>query len=303
MSRTPQLLFVGLILAAIASASRSDEGEPKSAQKPEGDAKPIFRSLPATKQPNNRDAINLPKYANGRLTTSAVHGRFAFLIEPTGRVDSQRRWVWTFPFEQALADAHGKVQQRFYVEKLLASGFHVAGINVGVSCGSPAAAAVCDEFYKVLVSKHGLNKRARLIGQSNGGLIAYAWAFRHPECVDRIAGIYPATDLRTWPGLAQAVTYPAKGLDYGLMQGQLTARLTEFNPIDNLRPLAKAGVKILHIHGDADRLVPMDKNSTELACRYREFGGQADLIVLKGLAHGGASFFTSTAFADFLLAD
>jgi len=303
MPRTPKLLLGGLIVAAIASASRSDQGEPNSAQKSEGDPKPIFRSLPATKQPNSRDAINLPTYPNGRLTTLVVHGRFAFLIEPTGRVDSQRRWVWTFPFEQALADARGKVQQRFYVEKLLASGFHVAGINVGVSCGSPSAAAVCDEFYKMLVDKRGLNKRARLIGQSNGGLIAYAWAFRHPECVDRVAGIYPSTDLRTWPGLAQAVTYPTKGLDYGLTQGQLLARLAEFNPIDNLRPLAQAGVKILHIHGDADRLVPMDKNSAELVRRYRDLGGHADLIVLKGLTHGGPAFFNSTTFADFLLAD
>jgi pimeloyl-ACP methyl ester carboxylesterase len=303
MPRAPKLLFVGLILAAITSASRSDQGEPNSAQKSQRDPKPIFRSLPATKQPNNRDEIDLPTFPNGRLTTLAVHSRFAFLIEPTGKVDSQRRWVWTFPFEQALADARGKVQQRFYIEKLLAGGFHVAGINVGVSCGSPSAAAVCDEFYKVLVHKHGLNERARLIGQSNGGLIAYAWAFRHPECVDRIAGIYPATDLRTWPGLAQAVTYPSKGLDYGLTQGQLTARLAEFNPIDNLRSLAQARVKVLHIHGDSDRLVPMDKNSTELVRRYRELGGQANLIISKGLAHGGSAFFTATTFADFLLAD
>ena len=51
------------------------------------------------------------------------------------------------------------------------------------------------------MDKHKLHQRARMIGQSNGGLISYAWAFRHPKHVDRIFGIYPATDIRSWPGL------------------------------------------------------------------------------------------------------
>jgi pimeloyl-ACP methyl ester carboxylesterase len=77
----------------------------------------------------------------------------------------------------------------------------------------------------------------------------------------------------------------------------------EFNPIDNLAPLAKAGVKILHIHGDADKLVPMDANSTELARRYRELGGSAEIVVLPGLGHGGKALYESEPFLTFLLAE
>ncbi len=65
---------------------------------------------------------------------------------------------------------------------------------------------------------------------------------------------------------------PARGLDYGLTLEELTRRSSEFNPIDNLAPLAKAGVKILHIHGDKDDVVPTEANSLELARRYRELG-------------------------------
>jgi pimeloyl-ACP methyl ester carboxylesterase len=80
----------------------------------------------------------------------------------------------------------------------------------------------------------------------------------------------------------------------------LKKRLAEFNPIDNLKPLAKAGVKIFHIHGDKDELVPMAPNSEEMVRRYRALGGQADLEVLPGLAHGGIEFRTSKSALRFL---
>ena len=47
----------------------------------------------------------------------------------------------------------------------------------------------------------------------------------------------------------------------------------EFNPIDNLAPLAKAGVRIFHIHGDKDELVPMPANTTVLVEKYQALGG------------------------------
>jgi pimeloyl-ACP methyl ester carboxylesterase len=121
--------------------------------------------------------------------------------------------------------------------------------------------------------------------------------------VDRIAGILLATDFRTWPGLANVTTFPEHGLEYGLTLAQLQAHVADFNPIDNLRPLAAAGVKILHLHGDKDELVPIAANSFELAARYRKLGGSAKVIVLKGLGHGGTEFYNSQPFLEFLLAE
>jgi pimeloyl-ACP methyl ester carboxylesterase len=77
--------------------------------------------------------------------------------------------------------------------------------------------------------------------------------------------------------------------------------MTEFNPIDNLAPLAKAGVRILHIHGDKDELVPLCQNSGELVARYRALGGDARLVTLKGLGHGGREFYESRDGIEFLL--
>ncbi len=244
-------------------------------------------------------------YEGGDLLVMRVHDRNAYIVKPRGKVDAQKRWVWIFPFWLGVNDGHGRLHHRFYVEKYLAAGFFVAGIDVGTSCGSPAAADVCHEFYEKLKAEFGLNSRVRLEVQSNGGLIGYAWAFRHPDCVDRIGGIYPVTDFRTWPppGLATVLSAPEKGLGYNLTIEQLTARQSEFNPIDNLAPLAKAGVKILHIHGDKDDLVPMSANSTELATRYKLLGGKAQVMVIPGLGHGGQVFYESQPLLNFVLAD
>ena len=240
-------------------------------------------------------------YKGGQLVLLRVHDRMAYVVKPNGAVDAQKRWLWEFPFWLGCNDGFGSLQHRHYLEQALAAGFHVAGIDVGPSCASPAAADACQEFHDRLVADYGLNQRARIMGQSHGGLIAYGWAFRHPQCVERIAGICPATDFRTWPTLPNVINFPANGLGYKLSLEELSRRSAEFNPIDNLASLAKAGVKILHIHGDKDELVPISANSTELARRYHELGGTAGIVVLEGLGHGGQELCHSEPLLEFLI--
>ncbi len=240
-------------------------------------------------------------YANGELVRLEIEGRRAFLIRPTTKTDPTRRWIWVAPFWLAVQDERGAVQHRLYVDRFLDAGFHVAGVDVGTSCGSPAGADVYQKFYEHLTARLGLNPKARLLGQSNGGLISYAWAFRHPDCVDRIGGIYPAIDFRSWPGLANVVNFPEPKLGFGLTLDELTKRAAEFNPIDNLAPLAKAGIKIFHIHGDSDTLVPADANSVRVVEEFKKLGGDARLETLKGLGHGSPAFYESESLVKFLI--
>jgi predicted esterase len=74
-----------------------------------------------------------------------------------------------------------------------------------------------------------------------------------------------------------------------------TVALANSTPVDNLAPLAKTGVKILHLHGDEDTLILPNANSTELARRYGELGGDAEIVLLQGLpaakrGHDGPNF-------------
>ena len=117
----------------------------------------------------------------------------------------------------------------------------------------------------------------------------------------------PATDFRTYPTLPNVVTGPTTGLDYGLSLDELERRAGEFNPIDNLAPLAESGVMILDAHGAEDTLVPTNANSMELARRYRDFGGLAEIILLPLPAakrgHDGPELYKSAPLLKFLLAD
>ncbi len=58
------------------------------------------------------------------------------------------------------------------------------------------------------------------------------------------------------------------------------------NPIDTLQPLAGAGVRILHLAGNADPYVPLSENSQIVYDRYTALGGHMQLIVVPGGDHG-----------------
>ena len=77
----------------------------------------------------------------------------------------------------------------------------------------------------------------------------------------------------------------------------------QHNPIDRLVPLAKAGIPIFHIHGDADKLVPLADNSAELARRYRELGGSMRLRIPPGQGHNvWDGFFQCRELVEFVIA-
>ncbi len=101
--------------------------------------------------------------------------------------------------------------------------------------------------------------------------------------------------------MQNVLAYPEPALKYGLSLEELTRRAAEFNPIDNLAPLAKSGVKIFHIHGDMDAVVPCGANSQILVEKYRRLGGDARLQIIPPLGHGGVPFYNSLSLVRFLI--
>ena len=182
-------------------------------------------------------------------------------------------------------------------QKFLNEGIAIAGIDVGESYGSPAGRAIFTSFYRELVEKRRASKKPCLLARSRGGLMLYNWAVEHPESVGCIAGIYPVCDLRSYPGIDKA-----SGA-YGMTPAQLTEALARHNPVDRVEALAKAGVPVFHIHGDVDRVVPLESNSAELARRYRQFGGEMTLKVIKGQGHNmWTGWFECQELIDFVIA-
>lgn len=254
---------------------------------------PDFGSGPLAVSGTGRGAGADRQYGHER-TVFALGDHKAFVIRPAApAADGSRPWAWYAP---TFIDGNPNRSNEWLLRRLLDAGWTISGVEVGESYGSPAGRKVYSEFYDHVVKQYGLDAQACLVAQSRGGLMLYNWAAENPRKVRCIAGIYPVCDLRSYPGLKTAA--PA----YGMTEEGLAAHLAEHNPIDRLEPLAKAGVPIFHIHGDADAVVPLDRNSRALCDRYTAFGGRMELVVIKGKGHAEIpEFFESPALLEFLM--
>lgn len=224
----------------------------------------------------------------------AIEGHTAFLIQPGTKPTDENSmpWVWYAPTLRGLPGE----AEKWMFERFLKAGIAIAGVDVGESYGSPKGRATYSALHKHLVEKRGLAKRVCLLARSRGGLMLYCWAAENPDKVRCITGIYPVCNIASYPGLQQA-----SGA-YGLTTEDMKAQLAKHNPIDRLAPLAKAKVPIFHIHGDMDRVVPLDTNSAIIKKRYDALGGPMTLEVVKGQGHNmWAGWFQSQKLVDFVI--
>lgn len=222
--------------------------------------------------------------------TMEKHEASLLLPEETSSTDPIA-WVWFAPMVLGQPNEH----HAFIIRHVLSAGMAFASIDVGESYGRADGTRLYAEFHDLLNRCFNLSRRVVLLPQSRGGLMLFNWASLHPSEVVRIAGIYPVCDLRSYPGL----TVASKA--YGMTEQELEAQLKQHNPIDLLSPLARANVPVLFIHGDSDKVVPLQDNSAEFARRYRKLGGAAKLIIVPGKGHEEVDeFFKSAPFVTFL---
>lgn len=136
---------------------------------------------------------------------------------------------------------------------LLAQGFHIVTGPVPYNADGPKRSD-WDVVYKHLVA-HGFSAKPVMEGAGQAAGEAYAWAIENP---DKVACIYGENPV-------------------------LRSKLAPTQPLDNLAPLAKAGVPILHVCGSLD---PWFNDQTRVAERkYKELGGQFTIIVKEGEGH------------------
>jgi pimeloyl-ACP methyl ester carboxylesterase len=223
-----------------------------------------------------------------------VAGRPAFVLLPETAATG-RQWILYAPALPSYPDEH----ERWMHQQFLAHGVAVAGIDAGEAYGSPNGRAAMSALYDELVTRRGFSPKVCLFGRSRGGLWVASWAGEHRDRVAGIIGIYPAFDLRTYPGLEKAA--PA----YELSPEQLQSQLAKLNPIEQARKLAKASVPAMFIHGVADEVVPFRENSGRFAAEYRAAGAdeQVKVLAIEGQGHNfWEGFFHSQELVDFAIA-
>jgi pimeloyl-ACP methyl ester carboxylesterase len=223
-----------------------------------------------------------------------VGGKTASVVVPKETAQG-KPWVW-----------HGE----FFGHKpapdvaLLGRGFHIVYLRVPDMLGSPGAVEHWNTLYQELTSKYGFAKKVSLVGLSRGGLYCYNWAIANPEKVACIYGDAPVCDFKSWPG--------GKGKGKGSprdwklvlerfgFQNDAEAIASRANPVDNLEPLAKAQVPLLHVYGDADDVVPWDENTGVIAERYKKLGGDITLIAKPGVGHHPHGLDDPTPIVEFI---
>ena len=171
---------------------------------------------------------------------------------------------------------------------LLAQGYHLVYMDVSEMLGNQEAVDHWTDFYKLLTTTYHLNRKAEMEGMSRGALYVYSWAHQNP---DKVAAIYadaPVCDIRSLLALRNGQPEPAR---WKMVVGAFgfhdvnEALAYRGSPIDNLAPLARAGVPLLHVVGDADTVVPVEENTRVLEQRYKALGGSIQVIVKHGVGH------------------
>ncbi|NLF67874.1 MAG: prolyl oligopeptidase family serine peptidase [Candidatus Anammoximicrobium sp.] len=224
-----------------------------------------------------------------------VQGKVASVVLPR-QAASGKPWVW-----------HGE----FFGHKpapdiaLLGKGFHIVYLRVPDMLGCPVAVAAWNALYGELTGEYGFSEKAALVGLSRGGLYVYNWAAANPDKVACIYADAAVCDFKSWPGgkgkgKGSPRDWKLVMERYGF-KSEAEALAYDKNPVDNLAPLAKAGVPLLHVYGDADDVVPWDENTGLVAERYRKLGGSITLIAKPGVAHHPHGLDDSTPIVEFIL--
>jgi pimeloyl-ACP methyl ester carboxylesterase len=195
-----------------------------------------------------------------------------------------RPWVWRGEFFGAFADSD---------VALVKAGWHLAYVKVPDLFGSPKAVKQWEAFHTAMVTEYGLHAKPGLIGLSRGGLYCMNWVAAHP---DKTLAVYldnAVCDFKSWPGGMPKKLGTGKGSEAEWkkllaaydFKTDADAVAHKLNPVDNLKPLAKAKIPLLLVYGDKDTVVPHAENSELVFDRYKELGGPVERVVKPGQDH------------------
>jgi predicted esterase len=208
--------------------------------------------------------------------------------------NKEKPWVWYAP----TLPRHPDPSHSWYIDKLLEKGISFAGCDQGEVRGSPKSVDRFTKFYNEMGDR-GYSKKPILLGQSRGGLMLLSWAVKNPKKVKAFAGIYPVLNLRSWPLTRNLSSTLA---DFEMDRDTFLKSVDLHNPIHQLKGLAQAKVPLFMVHGDSDRIVPLEDNTEIVINRYSKLGGEAEVKIVPGKGHQvGDEFFKAKELIEFII--
>lgn len=253
----------------------------------------LYRTFTGKEAP----AINIEQAFPGKKSQWAGFDRYDFLcntrqatVVVPHKVAAGRPWIWRPAFFGAFPSVD---------VALLEKGFHVVYFDVTYLYGSPRSLRLGDAFYNTMCQYYGLASKVTLEGFSRGGLFAINWAAKNP---DKVACIYldaPVCDMTYFATVKEPDLWTDFLKEWGLTNE--AAKGFKGNAIDNLAPLAAAGIPIMAVCGDSDKTVPYKLHMKLAAERYRALGGVVEVILKPGCDHHPHSLEKPEPVVDFIL--
>lgn len=257
---------------------------------PQGECKPLSRPLAQIAADsvvlNN---VSKSEWQGFRRTDFTFMGREAIVVEPERAADG-RPWIWRPAFFGAFPSVD---------IDLLKRGFHVAYYDLTHLYGSQRSLQLGTQFYEAMCRQFRLSPKVTLEGFSRGGLFAFRWASANPQNVACIYVDAPVCNVFSWPGTREPELWNGFLQEWGLTNEQ--AKQFSHNPVDELQPLAQAGIPIMAVCGGSDNVVPFDENMKIVAQRYREMGGLVEVIVKPDCGHHPHSLDNPSPVSDFVV--
>jgi hypothetical protein len=153
-------------------------------------------------------------------------------------------------------------------QALLARGLHI--VIAPLTAQSGAVRTQWNNAYQMMI-EHGFSKKPVMMGTGTAAGEAYAWAIENPDKVACIVGRNPA----------------------------LHSLMSKTPPLENLSPLVKAGVPLLHV---CDKTDPWFNHQTKVVeQRYKGLGGEITVVIHENDARSPLASEAQTRAVDFIL--
>jgi pimeloyl-ACP methyl ester carboxylesterase len=152
---------------------------------------------------------------------------------------------------------------------LLAKGFHIVSGPVPYNSDGPQLEQ-WNAVYRYLV-EHGFAAKAAMEGSNAAAGEVYAWAVANP---DKVSCIYAENPI-------------------------IRSHMSDKPLVEQLEPLARAGVPLFHVCGSLDPWVK--ENTRKVEKRYQELGGKTTVVVEEGEGHAPLVLKDPQSVVDFVV--
>lgn len=216
-----------------------------------------------------------------------LYGRMATIIKPE-KPRKGNPYIWRTEFLGAFDSCD---------REMLARGYYLLYYRVSNMYGCPESIEMLHHFQIYMTEKYKLADKAVLFGFSRGGLYAFNYAAKYPECVGLIYLDAPVLDIRSWPaGFGDGIGAPKEWEEckgwYHLTDE--SAKTFTGNPLDKINNI---NIPIILVVGLKDTTVPYAENGEILAKKYK---GKIKIILKPECDHHPHSLDNPVEIADFI---